>query len=545
MIAGSSTGRDGIHGATFASEEISPKSEAKRPSVQVGDPFAEKLLLEATLEVIRSGYVIGIQDMGAAGITCSTSEMSAKGKCGMQIDLENVPTRESRMTAYEIMLSESQERMLIVVSPENERKVIDVFEKWDLDCKRIGIVTGDGILTVRHNGEVKAQIPSECLVLGGGAPVYSPPSLEPAYLKGIRELNPMALHEPSDYNEVLFSLLSSGNICSREWIHTQYDAMVRTNTVVNGGDAAVIRVKGTSKAIALKTDCNPRYAFLNPRRGAQIAVAESARNVVCCGAKPVAITNCLNFGNPSDPEVFWQFKEVVQGISEACAAMDTPVTGGNVSFYNEGPKGAIYPTPVIGMLGEISSLDDITTSAFKQSGDLIILLGETNSHLGGSEYLHVIHKLVKGDAPAINLGMEKRLHECCHELIRSGKIRSAHDLSEGGLAVAIAECSIAAHQAGTLLGARIEMTLSARADFEFFGEDQSRIIITAAHGNVQAVMDICRANGIMNRVIGEVIPDVLQLNEHIDVEVVQLADRYCNSLRRRMESVDGGSCGEY
>ena len=458
LIVGSSTGRDGIHGATFASEEISEESELKRPSVQVGDPFTEKLLLEATLEAMREGLIVGLQDMGAAGITCSTSEMSAKGGVGMTIDVAKVPKREEGMSPYEVMLSESQERMLVIVTPANERRIRAIFQKWDLECAVIGTVTSDCRLKVGYDGKLVADIPVESLVLGGGAPVCRPVSKEPDYITTIREMRPDSLNEPKDYNSCLRALLKSPNIASKRWIYRQYDSMVRTDTLLSGtGDAAVMRIKGTSTGIALKTDCNPRYAYLNPYVGAQIAVAESARNVVCVGAKPLAITNCLNFGNPKKPEMFWQFKEAVRGIGDACRALGTPVTGGNVSFYNESPSGAIFPTPVIGMLGELEDLNHLLLQGFKQEGDLILLLGDTRGHLGGSEYLKVILHRVEGDCPPLDLLAERNLQRAALSLIRKGLVRSAHDVSDGGIAISLAECCMDSIEGTRILGARVNL----------------------------------------------------------------------------------------
>ena len=443
MIVGSSTGRDGIHGATFASEELSEKSEAKRPSVQVGDPFTEKLLLEASLEIIRKGYLIGIQDMGAAGISCSTCEMSAKGKSGMKIDLDKVPLREEGMSAYEIMLSESQERMLCVVKKGYEDKVRAVFEKWDLHCEIIGEVINEDKLFINYKGKLEAEMPPFELVLGGGAPVYTREQKEPSYIKEKRKFDFSSLLEPESIQETFLKVFSSPNIASKRWVYEQYDSMVRTNTIVGPGcDSAVIYIKGTNKALAMKTDCNARYVYLNPREGAKIAVAESARNIVCSGGIPLAITNCLNFGNPYKPEIYWQFAEAIAGMGEACRFFDTPVTGGNVSFYNESPDRAVYPTPTIGMIGLVEDLSHITTSYFKNEGDLIYVLGEDKEELGGSEYLKVIHKKVEGNSPQINLSTEKKIQDTVLELIRRGLINSAHDISEGGIVCALAECCI-------------------------------------------------------------------------------------------------------
>ncbi|MDX1419507.1 MAG: phosphoribosylformylglycinamidine synthase subunit PurL, partial [Rubricoccaceae bacterium] len=393
-IVGSATGRDGIHGATFASEELSEESEAKRPSVQVGDPFTEKLLLEATLEAIRSGAVVGIQDMGAAGITCSSCEMSAKGQSGMVLHLERVPVRESGMTPYEILLSESQERMLVVVERGREHEVEAVFEKWDLHAAHVGEVTDDGRVRVLWGDVLVADVPAEHLVLGGGAPVYLRETRRPAYLDETAAFDPASVPDVEDAGEALERLLGSPNIASKRWVYEQYDTHVRTGTVVGPGpsDAAVVRLKGTGldgrgeKGLAVKTDCNGRYVYLNPRKGGQIAVAEAARNVVCAGGRPLAVTNCLNFGNPYKPEVYWVFKESVGGMGDACRAFGTPVTGGNVSFYNESPEGAVFPTPTIGMVGLVESLDHVTTAAFVTPGDVLLLVSPQGWwHTGGIE----------------------------------------------------------------------------------------------------------------------------------------------------------------
>lgn len=537
LIVGSSTGRDGIHGATFASEEISEESESKRPSVQVGDPFTEKLLLEATLEAIKTGHIVGIQDMGAAGITCSTSEMSARGKSGMEIDLDLVPVRERGMTAYEILLSESQERMLMVVEKGFEDEIIEIFKKWDLNAVVIGYVTDDGILKIKKDGKIVVNIPADSLVVGGGAPVYYREAKEPEYLKEARNFNPYDLPEPENLSEIFLKLISSPNIASKEWVYQQYDMMVGTNTVVlPGGDASVIRIKGTNKAISVKTDCNARYVYLNPYRGTMIAVAESARNVVCTGAEPVAITNCLNFGNPYKPEIFWQFKEAVRGMGDACRFFNTPVTGGNVSFYNESPEGAVYPTPVIGMLGLIEDLRYITSANFKSPGDLIILLGKNTDEIGGSEYLAWIYGEIKGDAPEIDLELEKAVQKTCLDGIKQGLIKSAHDVSDGGIAVALAECCIIDKE--NLLGCEVELKDKIRPDFLLFGEGQSRIIVTVGEKDLGEFEKICRKNQIPFSVIGVVTSEKkFKINDLIEVDIEKIADVYYNTIRRIMERI--------
>ena len=517
MIVGSSTGRDGIHGATFASEEISEKSQAKRPSVQVGDPFTEKLLLEATLEAIQAGLIVGIQDMGAAGLTCSSTEMSAKGKCGMRIDLDAVPLREEEMTSYEIMLSESQERMLMVIKPEHEPAIKKIFDKWDLHAVTIGKVMKEDRVQIYHGGMLKADVPAETLVLGGGAPVYMRESREPGYLAGLHSFDPSTLPVPEDFSEVLLSLLRCPTIACKGWVYQQYDSMVRTNTILASYDSAIVRLKGLKKGLALKTDCNARYVYLNPRRGGQIAVAEAARNVACTGATPVAITNCLNFGNPYDPEIYWQFTEAVAGIGDACRALDTPVTGGNVSFYNESPDGAVLPTPVIGMLGVIDDVDKAMPSTFQHEGDMIMVLGRDLGDVGGSEYLFQQTGQVLGDAPAMDLAAEAKLQALCVELSSQSLISSAHDCSEGGLAVALAEGLM---DADPSLGVQMTRFPSPeiRADFALFGETQSRVVVSMDPGNVDAVRTSATFRGVQATVIGEVTGDAtIRLSNKVQI----------------------------
>ncbi len=533
MIVGSSTGRDGIHGATFASEEISEKSEAKRPSVQVGDPFTEKLLLEASLEIIKNGWLIGIQDMGAAGISCSTSEMSAKGNSGMKINLDKVPLREKGMTAYEIMLSESQERMLCCVKKGYEDRVKEVFEKWDLHCEIIGEVTNDGLLYINYEGENKAIIPSFELVLGGGAPVYIRETKEPEYIKDVKSFNFTQLPLPNNLNDAFIKVFSSPNIVSKRWVYEQYDSMVRTNTIIGPGcDSAVILIKENNKALAVKTDCNSRYVYLNPKEGTKIAVAESARNIVCSGGVPLAITNCLNFGNPYKPEMYWQFKEAIEGMGEACRFFETPVTGGNVSFYNESPNVAVYPTPTIGMVGLIENLDDITTSFFKDEDDLIYILGEDFEELGGSEFLKVIHGKVAGKSPKIDLAIEKKLHKTLHKLIGQGLIKSAHDISEGGVVSALAECCIINRE--KLIGAEINIQIKSREDFSLFSESQSRIIISIAKSNKNSVENILNESNQYYSLVGKTGGRSLIINSRLHFDISHLEDIYYNTISRIM-----------
>ncbi len=547
-IVGAATGRDGIHGATFASEEISEESETKRPSVQVGDPFTEKLLLEATLEAIRSGAIVGIQDMGAAGLTCSSCEMSARGNSGMELHLERVPVREADMTPYEIMLSESQERMLLVCEKGKEAIIERIFEKWGLHAARIGTVTDDGRVRVYWHGELVADVPAEHLVLGGGAPVYYREARRPAYLDEVQQFDISRLPDisPEQVEDALLRLLDTPNIASKRWIFEQYDYMVQTNTVSGPGptDAAVVRIKGTHKALAVKTDCNARYVYLNPRRGGQIAVAEAARNVVCAGGKPLAITNCLNFGNPYKPEVYWTFKEAVGGMGDACRALGTPVTGGNVSFYNERPEGAVFPTPTVGMLGLIEDVEKhTTTSGFKQPGDLILLLSpaawQHRNDLGGSEYLHVMHQLTTGDAPYMELSEEKAVQDALLTLIRAGFVRSAHDVSDGGLAVALAEKALFSR-----LGASIELPElpDIRLDALLFGEAQSRIVITIAPEHRADVARLLADFPVQATLLGRVgdaqDPFQLRVGTHtvVNLPVGTLRKTYEEAIPRRMRS---------
>lgn len=534
FIVGSSTGRDGIHGATFASEELTEESESRRSNVQVGDPFTEKLLLEATLEVIKKDLIIGIQDMGAAGIICSTSEMSARGKSGMKINLDLVPLRESDMSSYEILLSESQERMLIVGKKDCEEEIKKVFNKWDLQCVQIGEVIDEDVLEFYKDGKLSARIPASSLVVGGGAPVYYRESKKPHYLDKLTNVNFDNLPEVKDLNIALLRLLSSPNITNKSWIYHQYDYTVGTNTVIKPGfDAAVIRIKKTNKAISVKTDCNGRYVYLNPRRGTMIAVAEAARNVACTGAIPIAITNCLNFGNPYDPEIYWQFKEAIEGMKEACIEFDTPVTGGNVSFYNESKNYTVYPTPVIGMLGLIEDVKYITSSFFKDAGDLIYLIGETKDEIGGSEFLKTFFNRIEGEIPEIDLKLEKKTIDILIQAIKSGFIKSAHDVSDGGLAVALAECCVM--NRNKKIGAEIYLKINFRNDFYLFSESQSRFVITIDPENQKKFEELFYSNGINLIQIGRVCGDRLKINRLIDLSLEEIEDAYFNSFKSFME----------
>ena len=530
LLVGSSTGRDGIHGVTFASEEISEKSQKKRPSVQIGNPFMEKLLLEASLEIIKADLIVGIQDLGGAGLSCATSETSARGESGMEIDVSLVPMREKGMIPYEIMISESQERMLVIAKKGKEKEVQKIFSKWGLHSVIIGQVTDDKLLRVKNKGKVVAEIPANTLVLGGEAPVYKREKKKPKYLAKTSKLDLTRIKIPSDLNGAFLNLISTPNISSKRWVYEQYDTMVRTGTAVGpGSDAAVIRLRKSNKALAMSTDCNGRYCYLNPRMGGRIAVAEAARNLVCSGAKPLAITNCLNFGDPYDPEVYWTFTECVAGMADSCKTLDTPVTGGNVSFYNEDPERIVYPTPVVGMIGLIEDTKDITTQWFKKEGDLIVLLGKNKEELGGSEYLKVIHNLVKGEPPVLDLKYEREIQKTCLQLIKKGVVKSAHDCSEGGLAVALAECCISSGD-GSSLGAEIKLNDNLRTDALLFGETQSRIILSLEEDNLAELEKIIKKNNVDFVVLGKVGGKNLKINEWIDLSVDAIKERFYNAI---------------
>jgi len=529
VYVGPKTGRDGIHGATFASVDLSDESAAMRTAVQVGDPFYEKLLLEATLEVIEARLVVAIQDMGAAGLTCSSAEMAGKGGVGIELEIDKVPLRESGITAYEIMLSESQERMLLIVEPYNLDAIRKVFQKWDLDAVVIGRVTSDQMLRVKMNNQVVAEIPAEYLILGGKAPVYTRESQVPKHFTDARAFDSSTLPEPEDYNQVLLKLLSHPNIASKREIYTQYDYMVQIGTRVEpGSDASVVAIKGTAKGIALSTDCNSRYCHLDPYEGAKAAVAEAARNVACSGARPVAVTNCLNFGNPYKPEVYWSFSEVIRGMGDACRALVTPVTGGNVSFYNENPTGAIWPTPVIGMLGILDDLCQATTQFFKQEGDIIALLGLPCGEVGGSQYLASIHSIVSGKVPTVDLERERLLIGLILKLIQNGLLSSAHDISDGGLLVAVAE---ACFNPQGHLGAELNFPLSYPPSQEYFGEATGRILISYPALN-QAAVETVLAGAYPFTILGKVsqLP-FLKVNDNINITLGILHDGYVRGVK--------------
>ncbi|MFJ8247693.1 phosphoribosylformylglycinamidine synthase subunit PurL [Peribacillus asahii] len=478
MYVGAKTGRDGIHGATFASEELSEDSDEKRPAVQVGDPFMEKLLLEACLELIQSDALVGIQDMGAAGLTSSSAEMASKAGSGITMNLDLVPQRETGMTAYEMMLSESQERMLIVVKKGREQEIVDLFTKYDLEAVSVGEVTDDKNLTLYHQGQIVAQVPVDALA--EDAPVYHKPSSEPQRFRDFQAMEPK-VPAVTDYKETLLALLQQPTIASKEWVYDQYDYMVRTNTVIApGSDAAVVRVRGTNKALAMTTDCNSRYLYLDPETGGKIAVAEAARNIICSGAEPLAITDCLNFGNPEKPEIFWQLEKAADGMSDACRTLSTPVIGGNVSLYNETNGEAVYPTPVVGMVGLVKDVKHITTQSFKNEGDFIYVVGEAKPEFGGSELQKLTEGEIFGRAPEIDLDVEQARQQQILAAIQAGLIKSAHDVAEGGLAVALAE-SLFGEKA---LGASVTVTGEAVA--ALFSETQSRFLISVSPENQAA-----------------------------------------------------------
>lgn len=508
FIVGSATGKDGIHGAAFASKNISDSSVDDLPAVQVGDPFQEKLLLEASLEVIASGSVIGIQDMGAAGIICSTSEMSAKGEHGMDIWLDEVPLRQPNMQPFEILLSESQERMLVVVEKGSEASIQEIFAKWDLNCAQIGEVTDTQRLRFYQHDVLVADVPAHDLVLGGGAPVYHREYKEPAYYQEFKKFSIDDVPEPTDYAEVARFLLGHPNIASRAWVAEQYDSMIGTNTTTTNApaDAAVVRIKGTTKAIAITVDCNARYVHADPQQGCAIAVAEAARNIVCAGGEPVAVTNCLNFGNPYDPEVYWQFVQAIQGMKLACERFGTPVTGGNVSFYNQSDDGgAVFPTPVIGMLGLLDDYRNKMPLSFKNEGDLIYLLGKSVNDIASSEYLYSYHGEKASPAPYFNLEEEFLLQQTVGELIRNRHVNAVHDVADGGLFVALAESSMSGG-----LGFSIHRPDdSLRKDAFLFGEAQGRAIVGVSPNMKTQVEEYLSGSNLPHRFLGKVVSDAL------------------------------------
>ncbi len=528
MVVGAKTGRDGIHGATFASVELSQESEEKRSATQVGDPFMEKLLLEACLELIKTGCVVGIQDMGAAGFTSSACEMASRGNSGMELELSLVPRREEGMTPYEIMLSESQERMLVVPQAGCETQVTEIFNKWGLAAVVVGRVTADGMMRLKEHGEVVAEIPAQALTTM--APVYHRQDREPVYYQHNKNTDLSQIVAIEDNTAVLIELLRSPNLGGKEWIYRQYDHQVGADTVMlPGSDAAVVRVRGTRKGIAMTTDCNSRYVYLDPYKGGALAVAEAARNLICSGAKPLGVTDCLNFGNPEKPEIFWQFKQACLGIADACKALGTPVTGGNVSFYNEHSGEAVFPTPTIGMVGLVEELDHRTTQAFKTAGDDIVVLGGLAGSLAGSEYLAVCHGIEAGNIPAVDLTYEKQLQDFTLEQIKLGKVSSAHDCAEGGLAVAVAESCL-----GMGLGAQLELNCQTRIDALLFGEAPSRIVLSVAAGTGADIVKQATAAGLnawqVGRVDGARLEIVVNGKQEISAGIEELKQVWKNTL---------------
>lgn len=505
FYVGPPTGRDGIHGATFASEELTEESEAKRTAVQVGDPFMEKLVMEACLELIDTGIVLGIQDMGAAGLTCSSAEMASKAGNGLELYLDQVPQREEGMTAYEMMLSESQERMLFVVEPKDEAQAREIFERWGVICAKVGKVTDDGRLKLIHHDEVVGDMPVTALV--DECPIYNKPSTVPAYYEQNATVDTLRYDEVSDLGTALEQVLASPTVASKAWVYNQYDYMVRTSTAVApGSDAAVVTIRGTRKALAMTTDCNGRFVYLDPEVGGKIAVSEAARNIVCSGAEPLAITDNLNFGSPEKSDIFWQMEKSVDGMAEACRVLSTPVIGGNVSLYNENAKGAIYPTPVVGMVGLVHDVDHITTQGFKNEGDVILVLGDTLAELGGSEFQAVVHGVTEGRPPQIDLDTEKRLLEAVLGAIQQGLVQSAHDLAEGGLAVALAESCISGN-----VGAKVQLETSLRPDVALFSETQSRILLSASSSQAAELEQFIASRGVPVANIGVVTGTTLEV----------------------------------
>jgi phosphoribosylformylglycinamidine synthase len=535
-IVGSATGKDGIHGATFASGDLHEDSHEDLPSVQVGDPFMEKLLLEATLEIIKTGAVIGMQDMGAAGIICSTSEMSAKGKHGMIIHLDKAPTRQANMKGWEILLSESQERMLVVVEKGREEEVEAIFEKWDLNCTQIGEVTEGDRLKFMMKGELLADVPADALVLGGGAPIYNREFKEPAYISKNKSFDINSIKVPTDLKAVMNHLISHPNIASKRWVYTQYDSMVGTiNMTTNSpADAAIVDIRKTKKALALTVDCNSRYVHADPETGCAIAVAEAARNIVCSGGNPSAVTNCLNFGNPYNPEVYWQFVHAIKGMSAACLKFETPVTGGNVSFYNQSKNESgevpVFPTPTIGMVGIITDKKKCMSLDFKNDGAILFLLGASRDDISSSEYLYSYCGVKNSPAPYIDLDEELRLHDLVKTLIKGGLIESAHDVSDGGLFVTLIEAAIPGGK-----GFKIETDEDFRKDAFLFGESQSRIVVSVHPDKLDAFVELVADSEVDFTNLGEVTGEKVIIDNEDFGDLSHFQDLYENSIGRMME----------
>ncbi len=533
IYIGATTGRDGIHGATFASTEITGESTEKRSAVQVADPFMEKLLMEATLELIHGNLLVGIQDMGAAGLTCSTCEMASRGGAGIEIDVAKVPQREKGMTPYEILLSESQERMLLVAKPGCEQKVHDILAKWDLHAATIGIVTDTGRMIVKENGKVVADVPADSLT---DAPLYHPAKSEPAILKTYKEFDENSIPVPGNLSEVLEKLIADPTIASKRWVYRQYDHMVRSNSLIRpGSDAAVIRVKGTQLGLAMTIDGLGSYCALDPYEGAKIVVAEAARNIACSGAQSIGMTDCLNFGNPEKPEVFYYLDRVIAGLGDAARAFNIPITGGNVSLYNENPTGAIDPTPVIGMMGLFQNVDTRITQWFKNEGDSIYLLGSMGQSIGGSRYLTVTHGKKTGLCPTLNLEVELKLHQALKALADQKMLQSAHDCSDGGFAVAVSEsCFTGTTHEQKSLGATVSLPGEGRLDGRLFGEAQSRVIVSLKPADAAKVEEILKKFGVPFEKIGTVGGDSLTIGKEVKVAVSRLADLFFTSIEKMM-----------
>ena len=528
FFVGSATGKDGIGGASFASADITEDSAEDLPAVQVGDPFQEKKLLEACLEVIKTGAVVGMQDMGAAGIICSTSEMSAKGNAGMRIDLDKVPTRQKDMKAWELLLSESQERMLLVAEKGKEQLVLDVFKKWDLPCSEIGEVTTDGMLRFYMNGNLEAELPAHELVLGGGAPQNSREYTEPTYFKKINAFDAGTIAVPNDLKAVAEQVIQVPNIASKRWVYVQYDSMVGTgNAGTNApSDAAIVIAKPTNKALALTTDCNSRYVFADPYKGAMIAVAEAARNIICSGGQPLGVTNCLNFGNPFDPQVYYQFVHAIKGMGEACVKFDTPVTGGNVSFYNQGPDGAVYPTPTIGMVGLLECAADKMTMDFKQQDDEIYLVGTQRNDINSSEYLHKVHGVEYSPAPYFNLVEESEVQNEVKKMIHKKLVNSAHDISEGGLFISLIESCFNRN-----LGFEVKAEYNdIRPDAYWFGESQSRVVVSVSKENRNDFNMLLEKMEMTVTYLGKVTSGKIKVNAEDWGTVNEWKDKYENAI---------------
>ena len=531
-IVGSSTGKDGIHGATFASADITEESAKDLPAVQVGDPFQEKLLLEATLEVIKTNAVVGMQDMGAAGIICSTSEMSAKGEHGMVIYLDKVPTRQANMQPFEILLSESQERMLIIVKKGMEKAVEAVFDKWDLKCAIIGEVTKGNRLKYYMHSELVADVPANDLVLGGGAPVYKREFREAAYYAENKKFDINKIEIPNDLKAVAKHLTGHPNIASKRWVYNQYDSMVGTvNMSTNHpSDAAIVNIKGTDKALAFTVDCNSRYVYADPKQGCAIAVAEAARNITCSGGEPSAITNCLNFGNPYNPEVYWQFVEAIKGMGEACTKFKTPVTGGNVSFYNQSSdEGPVFPTPTIGMMGILESKENRMDIAFKNEGDLIYLIGRSQNDIASSQYLASFHKVKNSPAPYFNLDEEYEMHQVIKQVIKNKLVQSAHDCADGGLYISLLESAMPNN-----LGFSINSDFEIRKDAFLFGEAQGRVVVSVNKENQEEFIELLASSEVEFTLLGEVTPGTLSIDHEDFGSIKESKELYNTALEKHL-----------